>query len=465
MIAIGAAGLGIAWAAAASSCDDEADTTTGSSTGADHPFCGDKVVQAELGEECDDGNDADFDDCLPACKLARCGDAFVIAATEECDDANASDADVCTTGCIRARCGDGLVQKGVEACDDFNEEDGDGCRPSCAAGMGCGNGIVEVGEECDDGNHSNGDFCTNTCLNAACGDGWLDPSSEACDDGDADDTNACSNACALAAVTAPGCPGVALPMEVGATVTLTPGAGATTKVVTGSCGGDGAEVVYAVTPIDDGLLEIDLVPAAPAAGDPARNPVLHVRTTCADASSELACANRNVAGGAERLEIQALANQTYFIFADAFGADEKPGFAVTIALTSHVRGDNCFGAPVPLAANETKTLSGNTIAARADRRGLELCDSEATKEVVYELLPSASGKIFAVLTPNYDASMYVRTSCTDATSQVLCAELGDPKETETLTLDVTAGRPYYFFVDGFKGDAGSYSIDFTLSPG
>ena len=52
--------------------------------------------------------------------------------------------------------------------------------------------------------------------------------------------------------------------------------------------------------------------------------MLHVRTACADASSELACANRNVAGGAERLEIQAVANQTYFVFADALGADEKP---------------------------------------------------------------------------------------------------------------------------------------------
>ena len=153
------------------------------------------------------------------------------------------------------------------------------------------------------------------------------------------------------------------------------------------------------------------------------------------------------------------------MFADALGADEKPGFAVTIALTSHVRGDNCFGFPVPIAANETKTFSGNTIAASADRRGLELCDSESTKDVVYELLPLATGKIFAVLTPNYDASMYVRTSCTDVASQVLCAELGNAKEPETLTLDVTEGLPYYFFVDGFKGDAGSYSIDFTLSPG
>ena len=61
--------------------------------------------------------------------------------------------------------------------------------------------------------------------------------------------------------------------------------------------------------------------------------------------------------------------------------------------------------------------------------------------------------------------LYVRTSCTDAKSQVLCSEVGGSKEKETLTLDVTAGLPYWFFVDGFKGDAGAYSIDFTLTPG
>ncbi|MFO0616666.1 MAG: DUF4215 domain-containing protein [Polyangiaceae bacterium] len=466
LLVIGALGLGLAWAVGSSSCDDTPDTSTSTtSTGGDLPFCGDGVIQPELGEECDDANDADFDQCLPTCKKARCGDAFVIADTEECDDANASNSDACTTACLRAQCGDGFVQKGVEACDDGNEEDDDACIGHCVAGDGCGDGVVANGEVCDDGNHSNGDFCTNACVNATCGDGFLEPTTEECDDHDLIDDNACSNTCKLVGSGGPfGCPGVSVPLTLDKPVTLA-AKGSMTRHATGSCGGDGPEVVFAVTPDADGLLELDLVPSTPTAGDPPGDPVLHVRSACGDASTEKGCSNRSSAGGPERLEIDATEGQTYFVFADTFGADAKANFALTATLTHYVAGDDCFGIPVPIDVNETKHFTGNTIVARAQRRGLELCNSPNTKEIVYEVRPKQSGTIFAVLAPNYDGTLYVRTSCTDAMSQVLCSEMGAPGATETVTLDVVAGHPYYYFVDGFKGDAGSYAIDFTLSPG
>ncbi len=48
---------------------------------------------------------------------------------------------------------------------------------------------------------------------------------------------------------------------------------------TGSCGGDGPEVVYAFTPSDDGLMKLKLLPLSDA-----YDAVLYVRSSCSDGS-------------------------------------------------------------------------------------------------------------------------------------------------------------------------------------
>ena len=80
--------------------------------------CGDGIVRAGV-EECDDGNDADDDQCTSNCRLARCRDG-ILASDEACDDGNQQNDDECTAQCEVARCGDGLVRLGVETCDDGN---------------------------------------------------------------------------------------------------------------------------------------------------------------------------------------------------------------------------------------------------------------------------------------------------------------------------------------------------------
>jgi cysteine-rich repeat protein len=67
--------------------------------------CGNGVV--EDGEECDDGNSATDDDCLPTCRFNVCGDGFVRKAVEECDDGNLTDGDQCNHNCLRCSGGDG----------------------------------------------------------------------------------------------------------------------------------------------------------------------------------------------------------------------------------------------------------------------------------------------------------------------------------------------------------------------
>lgn len=182
------------------------------------PVCGNGFRQN--GEECDDGNPANFDNCLTTCKLAKCGDGKLYLGVEqcddgntnpndscdnncktvacgngikqgaeECDDANPSNNDGCLTTCLLAKCGDGKLWLGVEQCDDGNTNNNDSCDNTCKNAV-CGNGIVQTGEQCDDGNTSNTDACVS-CKNAFCGDSFIRTGVEQCDDGNGVNTDAC----------------------------------------------------------------------------------------------------------------------------------------------------------------------------------------------------------------------------------------------------------------------------------
>ncbi len=137
--------------------------------------CGDGVLQATSGEQCDDGNTSNNDACLNTCVNARCGDGIVQIGVEQCDDGNLNNNDDCSNNCTMG-CGNGIVNTG-EQCDDGNLNNNDNCSNNCTTG--CGNGIVNTGEQCDDGNANNNDACSNNCT-TGCGNGILNPGEE-CD--------------------------------------------------------------------------------------------------------------------------------------------------------------------------------------------------------------------------------------------------------------------------------------------
>ena len=68
-------------------------------------FCGDGVLDADLGETCDDGNADDGDGCTATCLEEICGDG-VLHVGEECDDANLDDGDGCSSSCVLDLCAD-----------------------------------------------------------------------------------------------------------------------------------------------------------------------------------------------------------------------------------------------------------------------------------------------------------------------------------------------------------------------
>jgi len=77
-------------------------------------YCGDGVIQAGLGEQCDDGNGIGGDGCSSTCRL----EPFFV-----CQVPGAP----CSSTLV---CGDRLVQ-GSETCDDGNKVPGDGCGATC----------------------------------------------------------------------------------------------------------------------------------------------------------------------------------------------------------------------------------------------------------------------------------------------------------------------------------------------
>jgi cysteine-rich repeat protein len=163
------------------------------------PTCGDGVV--DVGEECDDANNAPADGCQPTCILSRCGDG-VLDPGEECDDTNNAPADGCQPTCILPRCGDGVLDLGEE-CDDANTANADGCQATCLLPR-CGDGVQDQlsGESCDDGNLVAEDGCSSECGREYCGDGIVQSLlGEECDDDMFGLSNdGCSSACLIESI-------------------------------------------------------------------------------------------------------------------------------------------------------------------------------------------------------------------------------------------------------------------------
>ena len=159
--------------------------------------CGNNIVEAP-GENCEDGNNLDFDGCNAICQyepgwscvgntcVPICGDNFRVLG-ETCDDGNKLDGIGCSSDCTGTLpgyictggspttvdtcvtvCNDGKI-RGTEQCEDGNLNDGDGCSSLC---------MIESGWSCTS---VSGTPDVSTC-NAICGDG-KNMIGEGCDDG------------------------------------------------------------------------------------------------------------------------------------------------------------------------------------------------------------------------------------------------------------------------------------------
>jgi cysteine-rich repeat protein len=150
------------------------------------------------GEACDDGGQVSGDGCSTDCRSEEvCGNGIVDAALgEQCDDEGPSAA--CDADCTISWCGDGMVNAlAGEACDASGVETA-ACDRDCTVPL-CGDGQVNLaaGEECEGGGETM--FCDADCTFAWCGDGTPNTTrGEACDDANANDGDWCRTTCEAA---------------------------------------------------------------------------------------------------------------------------------------------------------------------------------------------------------------------------------------------------------------------------
>lgn len=191
--------------------------------------CGDGVVSAELGEECEPKREEVYAidpatgelttelrfmaaSCGETCTVPACGDdgacsggcrreskpACVAEASPSlrgaAESSRPSSAPASSAAYV-ARCGNGTKDSG-EQCDDGNVVDTDGCTIACKLPR-CGDGATQGNEQCDDGNAVDSDGCTNRCARPACGDGIVQQSEQCDSAGNNSDylPNACRSDC------------------------------------------------------------------------------------------------------------------------------------------------------------------------------------------------------------------------------------------------------------------------------
>ncbi|NUP06504.1 MAG: DUF4215 domain-containing protein [Polyangiaceae bacterium] len=164
-----------------------------------------------------------------------------------------------------------------------------------------------------------------------CGDGFVNASGgEECDDANFDAGDGCSPTCTMETLTGNDtCPGYAIVLSdpdptVPRTTTMTNDTSALVSNVSGTCGGSGPDAVYMITSDIDGTLSAKLFPS------PGLSPVLHSRSTCNNAGTQLACDDAASSGYTNSFPINA--NIPYYIFVD--GLSGQSGVStLTITVT------------------------------------------------------------------------------------------------------------------------------------
>jgi len=141
-------------------------------------LCGNGVVDAGVGEECDPPGTAT---CDAACqRVPLCGDGFVDA-PEVCDP---PDGVACDLDCSLIVCGNGSLEPGEEC-----EPPGTGtCDAGCQRVPLCGDGFTDAPEQCDP---PDGTTCDALCRTIVCGNGIVQPGEEC----DPPAPGVCSGAC------------------------------------------------------------------------------------------------------------------------------------------------------------------------------------------------------------------------------------------------------------------------------
>lgn len=504
-------------------------TASGGSGGAGGglPACGDGVASPDEACDGDDFKGQTCQDygfsspvglsCTGICLLDTSGcmascDGALVEPGEDCDGANlnghdctemgfASPDGVACDGCVldysgcAAECGNGVAEDG-ETCDGsdvgmatcvdfgFVNPAGLACNATCSGldEAGCKaecNGTLEPGEICD-GANLNGHDCTelgysnpagmacDSCqLNGSacaptCGNGTKEPG-EQCDDGNTQDGDGCNAACQIGGLTCGDAIPVALDLGTQTFTGTTVGGGA----FSGTCASAGPSRVYAVTPSAEGFLTASLTRSGTAYPS-----VLYARTDCANAGTQLLCADsKDPAGavqlnGGEVISFPVSAGQVIYVFVDGAAANDAGDYELSLDLSA---GSTCNDpVPIRLEKGSPMTLLGFVNGKTQSTGGS--CGGGAqgfgASDVVYNVNFVGTGTVSAGIDAagtNYNSVLYARNTCNDGFSQIACDNPAG-NGGESISFDPNGDSSISVWVDGSQGAEGYYALVLTPAP-
>lgn len=328
----------------------------------------------------------------------------------------------------------------------------------------------------------------------SCGDFKVDDD-EVCDDGNHDDGDGCSARCTIESTGASDvCPGEELMFEnVGPRQFSTSWNGDSTDQLQhyfGTCGGSGPDRVVRIVAPEEGQLTLTV------AGH--YDIVLHARSGCDDASTELACVDDIAGDGPETLALHVSKGQELFVFIDGFSrSGGKYSLSATLTLVecgngvlepaescedgNHDSGDGCGpncqleqaapsacpGTSLELTSDESGYAYFRLTGTNFSQRALEspnVCHGFGP-DAVYQVTPDRSGSLQArLLRGGPEQTVYFRTACALASSQLACAQVNaDESVPATLSIPVQKNIPVVLVVDSkSSGYPGGFELELEL---
>jgi len=268
-------------------------------------------------------------------------------------------------------------------------------------------------------------------------------------------------------------------------------------------------MVYKVTVANTGTLHVTLDSTADLA--------VYVRTTCADDTTELGCSDNVIGGQQEVLDVVGVTQgDVVYVFVDGSMSGAVGPF--TLKIQSHAPmcgnnvvemgedcdppdgvmcGPNCKFLPEicndgvdndnnglidcedPACATDPAcplaTVCAAAVPAAASNMGTTIGGTKdfvgsctggaASPEKLYSYTPAANGALDLTLQSATDLGLYVRSTCTNTSTEVGCADTASAGQDEKLSVIAQSGVPLTIFVDSFNpSQAGPYTLLTAFTP-
>jgi len=251
----------------------------------------------------------------------------------------------------------------------------------------------------------------------------------------------------------------------------------------GTCQEGGSpESVFSFTPAASGFATFTLTSATDQG--------LYVRTECEAGATEIACADNELGGTDEVQGVMVLGGQTYWVIVDGYSAGEEGPFTLSVSVLGESdctdgvdnNGDgeftdcadpSCFddaactsGVTAACSAAEALTPGSSQTGDTADGTTFfspvnPACIASGGANVVpYTYTPSGNELLGVQLSAATDMGMFVRSTCDDPASQVICWDAAFAGDDEVVVLPLAAGQQHTIFVAPYDSqEGGTYSLE------